>query len=170
MIIIIVVGVINYEIFYLTTHSTYFNTVIRRRTYGRGYFFLILREETRCRYIGYSFRLAARVLLLVTQYSYNIHTHEHIHAQLPVRVCLCECTSVPIHVCTCNCIISYVYVLGIVKTIATSNNILCVADSPTVSVMSDPVSAYDILPEHKYPLELPEVGHQFMYLFIYDYG
>ena len=62
------------------------------------------------------------------------------------------------------------YVLCIVKTIATSNNILSVADSPTVSVMSDPVSAYDILPEHKYPLELPEVGHQFMYLFIYDYG
>ena len=48
--------------FYLTTHSTHFTfgymaSVIWLRT------ILIVRKETRCRYMGYSFRLAARVLL-----------------------------------------------------------------------------------------------------------
>ena len=50
------------EMFYLTTHSTHFiygymASDIWLRT------ILIRREETRCRHIGYSFRLAARVLL-----------------------------------------------------------------------------------------------------------
>ena len=46
------------EMFYLTTHSTHFIvTVIWLRT------ILIVRKETRCRHIGYYFRLAARVLL-----------------------------------------------------------------------------------------------------------
>ena len=50
------------EMFYLTTHSTHFiygymASYIWLRT------ILIVREETRCRHIGYSFRLAARVLL-----------------------------------------------------------------------------------------------------------
>ena len=50
------------EMFYLTTHSTHFiygymASDIWLRT------ILIVRKETRCRYIGYSFRLAARVLL-----------------------------------------------------------------------------------------------------------
>ena len=52
------------EMFYLTTHSTHFIY---------GYMasdiwlmtILIVREETCCRHIGYSFRLAARVLLHV---------------------------------------------------------------------------------------------------------
>ena len=48
--------------FYLTTHSTYFIygymvSDIWLRT------ILIVRKETRCRHIGYSFRLTARVLL-----------------------------------------------------------------------------------------------------------
>ena len=48
--------------FYLTTHSTHFiygymASDIWLRT------ILIVRKETRCRHIGYSFRLAARVLL-----------------------------------------------------------------------------------------------------------
>ena len=48
--------------FYLTTHSTHFiygymASDIWLRT------FQIAREETRCRHMGYSFRLAARVLL-----------------------------------------------------------------------------------------------------------
>ena len=50
------------EMFYLTTHSTHFIY---------GYMasdiwlmtILIVRKETRCRHIGYSYRLAARVLL-----------------------------------------------------------------------------------------------------------
>ena len=50
------------EMFYLTTHSTHFIygymvSDIWLRT------ILIVREETRCHHIGYSFRLAARVLL-----------------------------------------------------------------------------------------------------------
>ena len=50
------------EMFYLTTHSTHFNygymaSDVWLRT------ILIVRKETRCRHIGYSFRLAARVLL-----------------------------------------------------------------------------------------------------------
>ena len=50
------------EMFYLTTHSTHFiygymASDIWFRT------ILIVRKETRCRHIGYSFRLAARVLL-----------------------------------------------------------------------------------------------------------
>ena len=48
--------------FYLTTHSTHFiygymASVIWLRT------ILIVRKETRCRHIGYSYRLTARVLL-----------------------------------------------------------------------------------------------------------
>ena len=50
------------EMFYLTTHSTHFiygyiASDIWLRT------ILIVRKETRCCHIGYSFRLTARVLL-----------------------------------------------------------------------------------------------------------
>ena len=50
------------EMFYLTTHSTHFiygymASDIWLRT------ILIVRKETRCRQLGYSYRLAARVLL-----------------------------------------------------------------------------------------------------------
>ena len=50
------------EMFYLTTHSTHFiygymASDIWLRT------ILIVRKETRCRHIGYSYRLSARVLL-----------------------------------------------------------------------------------------------------------
>ena len=52
----------NYYTFYLTTHSTHFiygymASDIWLRT------ILIVRKETRCRHIGYSYRLTARVLL-----------------------------------------------------------------------------------------------------------
>ena len=50
------------QMFYLTTHSTHFiygymESDIWLRT------ILIVRKETRCRHIGYSYRLTARVLL-----------------------------------------------------------------------------------------------------------
>ena len=52
------------KMFYLTTHSTHFYNIygymasdIWLRT------ILIVRKETRCRHIGYSYRLTARVLL-----------------------------------------------------------------------------------------------------------
>ena len=50
------------EMFYLTTHSTHFN-------YGYMasdiwlWTILIVRKETHCRHMGYSFRLTARVIL-----------------------------------------------------------------------------------------------------------
>ena len=55
------------EMFYLTTHSTHFiygymASDIWLRT------ILIVRKETRCRHIGYSYRLTARVLLYAPSY------------------------------------------------------------------------------------------------------
>ena len=61
------------EMFYLTTHSTHFiygymASDIWLRT------ILIVRKETRCRHIGYSFRLAARVLLYASSHrQYNTY-------------------------------------------------------------------------------------------------
>ena len=55
------------KLFYLTTHSTHFiygymaSDIWLRTT-------RIAREETRCRHIGYSFRLAARVLLYASSH------------------------------------------------------------------------------------------------------
>ena len=55
------VAVYSKEMFYLTTHSTHFiygymESDIWLRT-------ILMRKETRCRHIGYSYRLTARVLL-----------------------------------------------------------------------------------------------------------
>ena len=48
--------------FYLTTHSTHFiNGYMASDIWLRT--ILIVRKETRCRHIGYSYRLATRVLL-----------------------------------------------------------------------------------------------------------
>ena len=57
--------------FYLTTHSTHFiygymASDIWLRT------ILIVRKETRCRHIGYSFRLTARVLLYAPSHRQDI--------------------------------------------------------------------------------------------------
>ena len=62
------------EMFYLTTHSTHFIygymvSDIWLRT------ILIVREEARCRHIGYSFRLAARVLLYAPSHRQNSTYH-----------------------------------------------------------------------------------------------
>ena len=53
---------------YLMTHSTHFITVIWHRTYGKGPTTQIVREETLCCHMGYSFRLAARVLLYASSH------------------------------------------------------------------------------------------------------
>ena len=60
--------------FYLTTHSTHFiygymASDIWLRTK------LIVRKETRCRHIGYSFRLTARVLLCAPSHSQDSTYH-----------------------------------------------------------------------------------------------
>ena len=62
------------EMFYLTTHSTHFiygymASDIWLRT------ILIVRKETRCRHIGYSYRLAARVLLYAPSHSQDNTYH-----------------------------------------------------------------------------------------------
>ena len=62
------------EMFYLTTHSTHFiygymASDIWLRT------ILIVRKETRCRHIGYSYRLAARVLLYAPSHRQDIPYH-----------------------------------------------------------------------------------------------
>ena len=50
------------EMFYLTTHSTHFiNGYMASYIWLRT--ILIVRKETRCHHIGYSYRLTARVLL-----------------------------------------------------------------------------------------------------------
>ena len=61
------------EMFYLTTHSTHFiygymASDIWLRTIQ------VAREETRCRHMGYSFRLAAKVLLYAPSHRQDIHT------------------------------------------------------------------------------------------------
>ena len=62
------------EMFYLTKHSTHFiysymPSDIWLRT------ILIVRKETRCRHIGYSFRLTARVLLYATSHRQDSTYH-----------------------------------------------------------------------------------------------
>ena len=64
------------EMFYLTTHSTHFiysymASDIWLRT------ILIVRKETRCRHIGYSFRLTARVLLYAPSTAFVTPVVEH---------------------------------------------------------------------------------------------
>ena len=49
------------EMFYLTTHSTHFIYGYMADIWLRT--ILIVRKETRCRHIGYSYRLTERVLL-----------------------------------------------------------------------------------------------------------
>ena len=62
------------EMFYLTTHSTHFIygymvSDIWLRT------ILIVRKETRCRHMGYYFRLTARVLLYEPSHRHDITYH-----------------------------------------------------------------------------------------------
>ena len=64
--------------FYLTTHSTHFiygymASDIWLRT------ILIVRKETRCRHIGYSYRLTARVLLYAPSHRQDNTYHGHCY-------------------------------------------------------------------------------------------
>ena len=95
------------KIFYLTTHSTHFiygymASDIWLRT------ILIVRKETRCRHIGYSYRLIARVLLYAPSHRqdstyhglcytsrymhtdrYTLmhkHTHTHTHTHIMIYI------------------------------------------------------------------------------------
>ena len=66
------------EMFYLTTHPRHFiygymASDIWIKT------ILIVRKETRCRHIGYSFRLAARVLLYASSHRQENTYHGHCY-------------------------------------------------------------------------------------------
>ena len=69
------------EMFYLTTHSTHFiygymASDIWLRT------ILIVRKETRCRHIGYSYRLTARVLLYTPSHRQDNTYHSLCYTKL----------------------------------------------------------------------------------------
>ena len=69
------------KMFYLTTHSTHFiygymASDIWLRT------ILIVRKETRCRHIGYSFRLTARVLLYAPSHRQDSTYHDLSYTSL----------------------------------------------------------------------------------------
>ena len=100
------------EMFYLTTHSTHFiygymASDIWLRT------ILIVRKETRCRHIGYSYRLTARVLLYAPS-----HRHDNTYHGLcyTSRGALAEMrnssmgTCVDVYVCVCVYIYIYIYI------------------------------------------------------------
>ena len=59
--------------FYLTTHSTHF--IYGYMASDIWLTILIVRKETRCRHIGYSLRLAARVLLYAPSHRHDSTYH-----------------------------------------------------------------------------------------------
>ena len=62
------------EMFYLTTHSTHFiYTYMASDIWLR--IILIVRKETRCRHMGHSYRLIARVLLYTSSYRQDSTYH-----------------------------------------------------------------------------------------------
>ena len=62
------------EMFYLTTHSTHFiYGYMASNIWLRN--ILIVRKETRCRHIGYSFRLTTRVLLYAPSHRQDCTYH-----------------------------------------------------------------------------------------------
>ena len=64
------------EMFYFTTHTQHILfMVIWRWTYGHK----IVREETRCRHMGYSFQLTARVLLYAPSHRQDSTYHSLLH-------------------------------------------------------------------------------------------
>ena len=69
------------EMFYLTTHSTHFmNGYMVSDIWLRT--ILIVRKETLCRYIGYFFRLAARVLLYAPSHRQDNTYHSLCYASV----------------------------------------------------------------------------------------
>ena len=73
------------EMFYLTTHSTHFiygymAPDIWLRT------ILIVRKQTRCNHMGYSFRLTARVLLYAPSHRQD-NTYHGLHYTFIIEIC-----------------------------------------------------------------------------------
>ena len=78
--------------FYLTMHSTHFiygymaSDIIWLRT------ILIVRKETRCRHIGYSFQLAARVLLYAPSHRQDSTYHGLCYTSRGALACFWSCS------------------------------------------------------------------------------
>ena len=66
------------EMFYLTTHSTHFIYGYMASDIWLGTI-LIVRKETRCRHMGYSFRLTAKVLLYSPSHRQDSTSHGLCH-------------------------------------------------------------------------------------------
>ena len=96
--------------YYLTTYSTHFiygymASDIWLRT------ILIVKKETRCRHIGYSYRLTARVLLYAPSHRqdntyrglcYTSRAELTIYIYMCVCVCVCVCVLCISHLGECN--------------------------------------------------------------------
>ena len=101
--------------FYLTTHLTHFiygymESDIWQRTTQ------IVREETRCRHMGYSFRLAARVLLYASSHRQDNTYHGLCYTSRGTLTGTCVHMGACVCVCVCTCDILLVlyprYILG----------------------------------------------------------
>ena len=103
------------EMFYLMTHSTHFiygymASDIWLRT------ILIVRKETRCRHIGYSFRLAARVLLYAPSHRQNNTYHGLCYTSRGALAGTRNSSMGPpyegsiVCVCVCVCVCVYIYI------------------------------------------------------------
>ena len=77
------------EMFYLTTHATHFiYGYMASDIWLRA--ILIVRNETRCRHIGYSFRLAARVLLYAPSHRQDDTYHGLCYTSRGALARLCD--------------------------------------------------------------------------------
>ena len=99
--------------FYLTTHSTHFiygymASDIWLRT------ILIVRKETRCRHIGYSYRLTARVLLYAPSHRQDNTYHGLCYTSRGALAGTKNSSMGPPHVgsivCVCVCVCVYIYI------------------------------------------------------------
>ena len=111
------------EIFYLTTHSTHFiygymASDIWLRT------ILIVRKETSCRHIGYSYRLTARVLLYAPSHRQDNTYHGLCYTSCGARAGTRNHTHACMH--------TLLYLTCIFKARCYSIRMLCV-DNPLIS-------------------------------------
>ena len=109
------------EMFYLTTHSTHF-------IYGYMasviwlMIILIVRKETCCCYMGYSFRLAARVLLYApshrqdSTYQDLCYTSRMALAGMRNNICMNVYACRYIQICWCVCVCVYIYIYIYIHT------------------------------------------------------
>ena len=86
--------------FYLTMHSTHF--IYSYMASDIWLTILIVRKETHCHHIGYSFQLIARVLLYAPSHRQDSTYHGYIYVCIYIYIYVCVC------VCVCVCV--YIYI------------------------------------------------------------